>query len=158
MDVVLVTGNFFGPLIIQAKWYDRLLALRDELTHSDTGSCHLDDATGKVSYMHTGLGQGNRSLVIDAVYARLDEDINNVNRFLGDVFRYMNRNLADHSVIGLCGIAQGRALIRELKPAENITFDSGICRSIAWIEVDGVATRPFLCGAYDSAKRQSAAD
>jgi hypothetical protein len=36
-------------------WYERLRFLRDELTHLGTGSCHLDEATTKVCYMHIGV-------------------------------------------------------------------------------------------------------
>jgi hypothetical protein len=136
----------------QATWYERLLSMRDELTHSDLGSCHFDEATGKVSYWHTGLGHRERPLIIEDIHERLDSDINDVNLFLGRVFRYLNKLLLDKPIVQLCGLTGGKALIRELRPAERITFDSGVCMSVAWIEADGVPTCPFLCGAYQRAK------
>jgi len=70
----------------RATW-ERLLSMRGELTHSDLGPCHYDDTTGKISYWHTGLGHGARPLIIEDIYDRLDSDINDVNQFLGHVFR-----------------------------------------------------------------------
>jgi hypothetical protein len=136
----------------QATWYERLLSMRDELTHSDLGSCHFDEATGKVSYFHTGLGDRHRALVIEDIHERLDIDINDVNLFLGRVFRYLNSLLIDKPIVQVCGLTGGKALIRELRPAPTITFDSGICLSVNWIEVNGIPTCPLLCGAYQKAK------
>lgn len=136
----------------QAAWYERLLAMRDELTHSDLGTCHFDEATGKVSYWHTGLGHRDRPLIIEDIHERLDRDINDINLFLGRVFRYLNSLLIDKPIVQLCGLTGGKALIRELRPAQTITFDSGICLSVNWIEVDGIPTCPLLCGAYQKVK------
>jgi hypothetical protein len=151
----LLDGQFPSELILafkRATWYERLLSIRDELTHSDLGSCHFDEATGKVSYWHFGLGSGDKPLIIEDIYERLDSDINCVNEFLGQIFRYLNSLLIDKAVVQVCGLTGGKALIRELRPAETITFDSGICMSVAWIEADGVPTCPFLCEAYHRAK------
>ena len=38
--------------LASADWYAELRVLRDALTHADTGSCHLNRETGKVSYFH----------------------------------------------------------------------------------------------------------
>jgi hypothetical protein len=136
----------------RATWYERLLMMRDELTHSDIGECHFDDTTASLSYWHFGLGHHEKPLIIEDIYERLDSDINDVNSFLGQVFRYLNKLIVDKPIVRMCGITGGKALIRELRPAEKITFDSGVCLSVAWIEVDGVPHCPFLCGAYQKAK------
>jgi len=150
LDEVLPTE--LADALKQATWYERLLAIRDELTHSDLGSCHFDEATRKVAYWHTGLGRQDRPLIIEDIHGRLDSDINDVNLFLGRVFKYLNSLLIDKPIVQLCGLTGGKALIRELRPTDKITFDSGICLSVNWIEVDGVATCPLLCGAYQKAK------
>jgi hypothetical protein len=74
----------------RATWYEDLLKVRDELTHSDVGRCHLDGKKGKVSYMHTGLGNQTKAFVIDDIFERLGKNLNDVNLFLGKVFRYLN--------------------------------------------------------------------
>jgi hypothetical protein len=47
-----------------AQWYPELRKIRDELTHSNTGSCHLKKETNTVFYMHSGLGEPTKSLII----------------------------------------------------------------------------------------------
>lgn len=39
-----------------AHWYPDFRKLRDEMTHSDVGSCHYDESSEKVFYAHVGLG------------------------------------------------------------------------------------------------------
>lgn len=155
------TGAFDGVLpagllsaIKDADWYEPLRTLRDELTHSDIGSVHQDDATGRVSYMHTGLGTGERAFIIDDIFGRMDADIEAVNQFLGRLFFHLNALLTDAPTIQLCGLHQGKALIREIRPEPTLTFDSGKCLALAWIEVDGKPTCPLLCGAYWRAKAE----
>lgn len=155
-------GRFDGLLplgllsaIKDADWYEPLRILRDELTHSDTGSVHQDEVSGRVAYMHGGLGTAERAHVIEDVFARIETDFEAVNQFLGIVFLHLNNLLRDMPTVQLCGLHQGRALIREIRPETILTFDSGKCRAIAWIEVDGKPTCPLLCGAYWRAKSET---
>ncbi len=152
-------GKFDGLLpdsllaaIKEASWYEQLRILRDELTHSDIGSVHQDQKTGRVFYMHIGLGTGERAFIIDDLFARMDADIQAVNQFLGVLFLHLNALLTVAPTVQLCGLHQGKALIREIRPEPTLTFDSGKCLAVAWIEVDDKPTCPLLCGAYWRAK------
>jgi len=140
--------------IKNADWYEPLRTFRDELTHSDIGSVHQDDATGLVSYMHTGLGTRQKAFIINDIFSRMDADIEAVNQFLGRLFLHLNALLTDAPTIQLCGLHQGRALIREIRPEPTLTFNSGKCLSLAWIEADGKPTCPLLCDAYWRAKAE----
>jgi hypothetical protein len=86
----------------------------------------------------------------------MEADIEAVNRFLGAVFFELNTLLKDNATTQMCGLHQGKALIREIRPEPIITFDSGRCLAVNWIEVDGRPECPLLCGAYYRAKRQIA--
>jgi hypothetical protein len=139
----------------EATWFDPLRQLRDSLVHWDIGSVHQDRATGKVRYCHNGLGTAQRALAIEDIFARLDSDIGTVNQFIGQVFRYLRTLLKDEPTQVTCGMHNGRVLIRKLYPDENLTFQSGTCLSVNWIEVDGIPSCPLLCEAYKRAKEQS---
>jgi hypothetical protein len=91
-NVDAITGDFPDALkevIRGADWFKRLLFLRDELTHLGTGSCHLPEAIDTISYMHFGIKEGNKPLVLDDVFAWLDGQFERVNLFLGQVFNFL---------------------------------------------------------------------
>jgi hypothetical protein len=132
----------------ETDWYESLRVLRDELTHADLGSVHQDRTSGIVSYMHPGLGTREPALIIEDIFERMDADIQAVNEFLGKLFVHLNALLKDAPTVQVCGLHQGRILIREIRPEAKLTFDSGKCQAVAWIEVDGKPTCPLLCGAY----------
>ena len=136
----------------EAHWFDPLRVLRDEITHSDLGSVSQDGATGRVSYMHTGLGTREKAFIIDDVFRRMDADLDAVNLFLGKVFHHLSTLLKAAPTVQLCAIHQGKALIREIRPEPEISFDSGKCLAVTWIEIDGKPACPLLCGAYWKAK------
>jgi hypothetical protein len=140
----------------EADWYGPLRVLRDELTHSDIGSVHQDRASGLVTYMHRGLGSDQQALTIENIFARLDADVDAVNRFLGVVFLQLNSILKDKPTTQVCGMHQGKVLMREIRPEPVITFDSGRCLSVSWIEVNNKPTCPLLCGAYWRTKSEIA--
>jgi hypothetical protein len=140
----------------EADWYDPLRVLRDEITHSDLGFVSQDAATGRVSYMHRGLGTKERAFVIEDVFGRIDAYVGAVNLLLGKIFLHLNTLLKDAPTVQVCGIHQGKALIREIRPEPTVTFDSGKCLAVAWIEVEGKPTCPLLCGAYWRAKGKAA--
>lgn len=140
--------------VASASWYRPLLYLRDELTHRDTGSCSLDDETGLVRYMHTGMSKNDRPLIIEDVFAWLDTNANKINIFLGSIFHTLFLTLSDTPVHQMCGMTKGRALMRTVIPTEPLTFDNGICISAHWFELPENPTCPFVehCGAYVRSK------
>jgi len=139
--------------IEDAEWYDDLLNIRDELTHSDIGTCHLNEKTGKIQYMHTGIKKRGKPLIIEDIFEITTKFINSVNEFLGKVFKFLNSLLRNDPVTQLCGFFFGRGYMREITPSEVVDFDSGICIS-TWFELDENLTCPFACscGAYKRAK------
>jgi len=152
-NISKMSGSFpeaLRPSIETAPWYWRLVHLRDELTHLATGSVHLKPETGLVWYIHHGLKDGDKPLIIDDIFGWLHEMIAEVNRFLGAVFQHLNGTLADKPTFQICGMVQGRILYRWLSPVGELTFDSGACGAWVWFEQPGNPTCPFreTCGAY----------
>lgn len=139
-------------------WYPNLLRLRDELTHSNVGSCHRDDTTGNVFYMHDGLGTPGRSLVIEDVFADLKTYFDKINELLGLVFRELNRTLDDQPVELMCGIFGGRFYQRVVRPSEAIDTNGGVCKSYQWFDLEGHPDCPLKdsCQAYSRAKSADA--
>ncbi|WP_321868098.1 hypothetical protein [Paraburkholderia tropica] len=145
-------GNFPDELkaaFVKATWYDELRMLRDELTHSDVGSCRLTQ-DGKISYIHTGVRRNNTVLVLPDVFAKLDELFTGVNLFLGDVFHFLNQGLGADPVDAFCGFFFGRGYGRKLTIADHIDFNSGVCQSRQWFDNEPDFRCPFAptCGAY----------
>jgi hypothetical protein len=137
-----------------SMWYPNLLRLRDELTHSNVGSCHHDDKTGNVSYMHDGLGTPSRSLVIKDVFADLKTYFDKINELLGIVFRELNRTLEDKPVELMCGIFGGRFYQRVIRPSEATDTNGGICKSYDWFDLEEHPDCPLKgsCQTYARAK------
>jgi hypothetical protein len=137
-------------LIAGADWYSRLVHLRDELTHLATGSVHPFDRTGVVAYHHYGLKEGEKPLIVEDIFGWLKIMTEQVNGFLGAVFKQLNDTLEDKSIFQVCGMVEGRILHRYISPAEKLTFDSGSCGAWAWFELPGNPSCPFKdhCGAY----------
>ena len=137
-----------------ADWYLPLRYLRDELTHSDTGHCSLDDETGLVRYMHPGMSKDEKPLVYEDIFTTMDGNLNAVNVFLGQVFRFLVSTLSDTPVQQFCGIAKGRMLMRSIVPTEPLSFDSGVCLSHHWFDLPENPDCPFSakCGAYARAR------
>ncbi|MEC5388236.1 hypothetical protein VVD49_21050 [Uliginosibacterium sp. H3] len=139
--------------ISSATWYRELLAIRDELTHSDIGSCYLDRETNRISYSHQGIQYGGASLEIEDVLPKIEEFISGINEYLGSVFHFLNSQLRPHTVDQLCGIFFGRAYLRKIELEMPINFNSGICQSRGWFDSTPGYRCPFVesCGAYDRA-------
>jgi hypothetical protein len=138
-------------------WFPELRRIRDELTHRQTGSVNLDEKTGIISYMHHGMQQEDLALIIEDIFGWLATMTEAVNRFLGHVFHYLNGELKPGQVDVLCGFTQGRALMRTVNPAEELTFNSGICRFYAFFQQPDNTGCPFSndCGAYARATAQA---
>lgn len=134
-------------------WYGELLRLRDELTHADVGSCSRDSATSLYRYMHDGLGSLTQALVIDDVFAKLEEHSNNVNFFLGQVFRALNAMLSNVAITQFCCVSNGRLYQRSVGAQDAIDLNSGRCVSYQWFDQPGNPVCPLKeqCGAYAAA-------
>jgi hypothetical protein len=139
-----------------AAWYDDFRRIRDALTHSDIGSCHLDEKNGKVFYMHVGLGRDNKALVIDDIFAHIEDLVTQINQFMGKVFNCLNRELKDDEVWQMCGIFDGRVYSRWVRPNEAKDFNSGRCDAFKWFEKDENPDCPFMgeCHAYRRRKSE----
>ncbi|EIT7146360.1 hypothetical protein L2778_004236 [Vibrio vulnificus] len=127
------------------EWFCQLRTYRTELTHGSLGSCSMDHETKKISYMHSALGSGSNSLIIEDFV----EYINNVYVYVLTLqervfdFLYSALELSESRV--LCGIYQGRAYMRSIQPVENLSVHSGSCMSVNY-----PAPCPLKeqCGAY----------
>ena len=136
--------------IAGASWYWDLLHLRDELTHLGTGSVHAHENTKSLKYFNFGMKKAGEAFVVDDLFEWLDNMFEEVNRFLGEVFRHLNGRLKDEPVFQICGMVKGRALHRYVSPAGELTFDSGQCGAWIWFDQPENPTCPFKqqCGAY----------
>lgn len=148
-----ISGSF--PQAVKAifkttNWYTELRVLRDELTHLDTGSCHFDDESQTIRYMHTGIEISGKALIVEDIVSWLDTKIEVINQFLGMIFNYLNSTLANENVMQFCGIGTGRFYARMVNPTEPLTKDSGSCLSHNWFELPEHPSCPFMdqCGAY----------
>ncbi|HEM7808599.1 TPA: hypothetical protein U2L37_001356 [Burkholderia multivorans] len=142
---------------VAATWYVELRDIRDELTHSNIGSCHQSHGTNEISYMHQGLVRNAKPLVIPDVFKKIDELFAGVNHFLGHVFNFLNKGLKVEPTDVVCGFFHGRCYIRRLAIADHIDFNSGVCQSNRWFDAEPAYRCPFAssCGAYARASQES---
>ena len=140
--------------IAESDWYDELLVIRDELTHSDIGHCWIDRETNMVTYMHTGINCDGKPLIINDVIGRIQCLIESINKFLGTIFHFLNTQLKFTTISELCGIFYGRGYLRKLSLETPIDFNSGVCQSHTWFDREVEFRCPFAssCGAYERAK------
>jgi hypothetical protein len=148
-----IKGDFpdaLKDILRNAAWYEGLRFLRDELTHLGTGSCHPANATEAVSYMHLGIKTDGKPLIVDDVFQWLSTLIEVVNDFLGRIFLFLRNSLKSTPVMQICGMVEGRMLMRYLDTTQEVTFASGQCHSWQWFEQPDAPTCPFVtnCGAY----------
>lgn len=136
--------------LADARWFHPLRLLRDQLTHYTEGSSRLDEKTGRLRYMHTGVTRAGRPLLIHDAIIWANAYLTGINAFLGAVFHAMNDTLNDTPVFAMCGMTQGRLLHRYISPAEPMTFQSGQCGSWVWFEKPDNPDCPFshVCEAY----------
>lgn len=108
----------------------------------------MDHETKKISYMHSALGSGSNSLIIEDFV----EYINNVYACVLTLqervfdFLYSALELSESRV--LCGIYQGRAYMRSIQPVENLSVHSGSCMSVNYSDPCPLKEQ---CGAYSKA-------
>lgn len=152
-----VDDNFPQELVIavtEAIWYDQFLSIRDELTHLDVGTCFKNRDTQKINYMHSGVIKNENFLIIDDIFQYIEQLIHNVNQFTGRTFSYLLTQLKDEPILQFCGVFNGRMYTRYVSPNEAIDFNSGICSSKEWFDLEENPTCIFAheCGAYRNIK------
>jgi hypothetical protein len=135
-----------------AQWYPELRRIRDSLTHSDTGSCHLDKTAQTISYMHAGLCDDKRAFIIKDIFEYIDTLKDQINLFTGKVFYCLCGTLLDKEVWQMCGIFNGFVYSRFVKPSEAVDFNSGKCNP--WFDNSSIVRCPFAdkCVAYKNKK------
>ena len=138
----------------QADWFPTLRKYRTELIHGEVGSCHLDKASGNIRYMHTGLGSAARAMVIEDIVAELVRLHKAVYCLAESVYGYLYRQLDQITHRTVCGFYKGRMYEREVTPEPDVSFQSGVCRSLSWFENQPGYECPLrtCCGAYARAK------
>lgn len=139
----------------KANWYHDLRKVRDAVIHSDVGSCHLEELSGKIRYFNGAVRDGDKYLSIEDVFQKIHSIKQEVNSFCGKIFRILNSNLKDDETFQVCGFFGGRVYSRFVRPSEAIDFNSGRCDALNWFEKDGNPRCPFAdeCGAYTTAKK-----
>jgi hypothetical protein len=142
--------EFLRKTIKEANWYTPFRKIRDELTHSDIGSCHRDTKTGKIFYMHSGFQVKGKTLIIEDIFGQIEKDFSNTNEFLGKVFAHLNTLLSDEEIWQMCGIFGGRIYSRFIIPSKVVDFNSGRCDAFRWFENEPDHKCPLVdkCGAY----------
>lgn len=135
------------------SWFPDIRRFRTELIHGEVGDCHLDSETKKIKYMHGALGTARRALVIDDICAELTRMYTSVFNLAEQVFGYLYSQLEPVTRQTICGIYQGRVYLRDVAPGPDLSFDSGICRSLQWFEKESGYECPLRsrCGAYSRA-------
>ncbi|TPJ13725.1 hypothetical protein FJW04_19115 [Mesorhizobium sp. B2-7-3] len=159
-EVDAITGSFPERLkaaVRAATWYDDLRHIRDELTHRDVGSCSKDRETGVIRYFHSSLWDGERQRPIDDIFGWTKSNVDAVNAFIGVTFNELNASITSGTVTQMCGMVQGRMLMRVLDVSEPIDFNNGVCLSAQWFTQPGNPYCPFAesCGAF---QRRAIAD
>ncbi len=133
-----------------AEWYATFRVLRDALTHSDTGFCHLDKDTNKVRYFHESLRPLGSKSYIDDFDTYLEETASLINKMLGIIFRELNKTLNDEEILQVCGVFDSRVYTRSVSVRAATDFHSGKCLAFTWFDLPENPTCPFRnkCGAY----------
>jgi hypothetical protein len=135
------------------SWFPKLRLIRTEVTHGDIGSCHLDEKSETVRYMHSGLGSRTKALVIEDVIAELNQHWMSVSELVENIFSSLCSKLEPIERTTFCGVYKGRFYQRDVAPSAVMTFNSGRCKSIAWFEKEPGHECPLRqhCGAYQRA-------
>jgi len=152
-EVEKIEGSFpdrLKQVISSATWYEDLRHIRDELTHRDTGFCSKDRETGTIMYFHTSFSDEERLKPIDDIVGWIKRHFNMVNNFVGLVFKELNGSIEAGTQVQVCGVVNGRVLMRELDAAQPIDFNNGTCLSSNWFDQPENPSCPFRkeCGAY----------
>lgn len=143
----------------QNDWFPRLKEIRDAINHFGIGSCSENE--GKISYYHDRLGKTiNNVLVTEDAFQDIEKNAENVNKFLGRIFRCLNLTLDDIETIQICGIFDSLIYQRTVSPSEAKDFNSGKCKSFESFEKGSMPKCPLInsCGAYARVLEQRTID
>ena len=130
------------------SWFFQLRKYRTEFTHGSLGSCSKDIETGKISYIHPGMGDSNKALVINDFIEYINGAYKNVLLLQHIIFEYLYKTLPLEPVTVLCGFYKGLAYTRLIHPESNLTSNSGICKSVHY---DTQCPLRDKCAAYKNA-------
>ena len=76
----------------------------------------------KARYLHFGIKEHGKHLEIEDIFIWLDQLFAQINLFLGQVFGFLRNTLSDTPVIQICGMVQGRMLMRKVVPTQPLQF------------------------------------
>lgn len=133
------------------NWFFRLRKYRTEFTHGSLGSCSKNDETGKISYMHRGMGDASKALVIEDFVEYINSVYKNVLLLQHHVFEFFYKTLPLEPVTVMCGFYTGLGYTRLIHPESPLTMHSGICKSENY---DTPCPIREKCGAYENAKNK----
>lgn len=131
------------------NWFFKLRRYRTEFTHGSLGSCSKNDETGKISYMHRGMGNSSKALIIEDFVEYINEVYKNVLLVQHNVFEFFYKTLPLEPVPVLCGFNNGLAYTRLIYPETPLTFHSGVCKSAHYETPCPIREN---CGAYENAE------
>lgn len=129
-------------------WFYRLRRYRTEFIHGSLGSCHKSPEGGKISYIHQGLGNQRKALVIDDIVNYINEAYTRCLELQTEIFEFFYDHLTLKPTQTLCGFYKGRAYMREVTPERPLTFHSGVCLSTHY---EFECPMKDKCGAYANA-------
>jgi hypothetical protein len=131
-------------------WFPRLRSIRTEVTHGEIGSCHLDATTGKVFYMHVGLGTQTQALVIEDIIEELNQKAQSVSALVEAIYQELFSRLEPLERRVPCGIYKGRFYERVVAPSSDLSVQSGRCASLMWFDKEAEYLCPLKhsCTAY----------
>ncbi|MHC9510023.1 hypothetical protein [Kangiella sp. M94] len=112
------------------EWFQQLNKYRTEFTHGSLGFCSKDQKTKKICYIHPGLGNPSRALVINDVIGYLNKTYQYCFNLQESVFSYFYQNLSLEPATVVCGFFQGLTYQRKIEPNKDLSFNSGECLSI----------------------------
>ncbi|WP_017445684.1 hypothetical protein [Gayadomonas joobiniege] len=130
-------------------WFLELRKYRTEFTHGSLGSCSKDRYTGKISYMHTGLGDQTKALIIDDFIEYINKVYKEVLLLQESIFEFLYSELPLKPTKVLCGFYTGLAYMRRIEPEKILTINSGICDSSHYETKCPLSEK---CGAYSRVK------
>lgn len=132
------------------EWFASLRDFRTELTHGSTGSCHLDEATGRIRYFNDGIRVDSRSFMLEDIDAYLSDVTSRVRALIESIADYHFRKLDPVPHFAMCGVYKARWYGRMVAPSSDLHFGSGSCLSYDWFESTEGLFCPLAnrCNAY----------
>ncbi len=109
-------------------WFPELRRLRVELTHGQVGTCSMKN-NSCISYIHYGLrSNSNKNVfIIENIIDWINFHASHVDSLLNTICKFWFDQLEPREVIEMCGVHQGRVIIRAIEITEPVNQDSGLC-------------------------------